>query len=139
MAKITDCFTLVALVFAFFVCLLEFSDAARDACGTVLGVTFYCPTNYHCCDDGLYTCCPSGYICAGTACISIAAIIVPIIIVVVIIVVVVVIIIKKNNARQGTVINPGQPQASGYPPPGQNPMGPPGYSQNQQPPPPPKY
>lgn len=50
-------------------------DAAGEACGTILSVQLYCLTGYHCCDKDLYTCCATGYICAGTSCISIAYVI----------------------------------------------------------------
>lgn len=107
-------------------------DAAGEACGTILSVQLYCLTGYHCCDKDLYTCCATGYICAGSSCISIAVIIVPIIIVIVIILVIVVIIVKKNNARQGVVIQPGQQQGIGNQPPGYgNPT--PGYNQGPAP------
>ncbi|XP_062576795.1 uncharacterized protein LOC134238692 [Saccostrea cucullata] len=72
--------------------------------GQVLGVQLYCPSGYHCCSKIDSTCCSVGFICGGTVCISIAAIVIPCIIVVVIIVVVIVIIIKKKKAHQGVVI-----------------------------------
>lgn len=121
MAKITDFQNyFICFAFAFFVCFFKISDALGEACGTLLSVQLYCPSGYHCCDTGLSTCCATGYFCAGTVCISIAAIIVPIIIVIVIIVVIVVIIVKKKNAQPGTVIHPGQPQVqvANYPSPG---------------------
>ena len=46
--------------------------SALDSCGTLLGVTAYCPSGYHCCDETLLTCCSTGYICiSGTTCLSI--------------------------------------------------------------------
>lgn len=121
MARIAEIFECFALLF--FVNLIELSDAAGEACGTILSVQLYCLTGYHCCDKDLYTCCATGYICAGSSCISIAVIIVPIIIVIVIIVVIVVIIVKKNNARQGVVIQPGQQQGIGNQPPSYDALG----------------
>eukprot|EP00105_Crassostrea_gigas_P038122 XP_019922270.1 PREDICTED: uncharacterized protein LOC105327025 [Crassostrea gigas] len=111
---------------------MEICDALGEACGTLLSFQLYCPSGYHCCDTDLSSCCATGYICAGSSCISIAVIIIPVIIVILIIVVIVVIIVKKNNARQGVVIQPGQQQGMGNPPPSYgNPT--PGY--NQGPPP----
>uniref|UniRef100_K1PW92 Uncharacterized protein n=1 Tax=Magallana gigas TaxID=29159 RepID=K1PW92_MAGGI len=54
---------------------MEICDALGEACGTLLSFQLYCPSGYHCCDTDLSSCCATGYICAGSSCISIAYVI----------------------------------------------------------------
>ncbi|XP_061174450.1 uncharacterized protein LOC133183516 [Saccostrea echinata] len=135
MKKFTE-YLIFALILIIFACFIDLIDTA-ETCGSLLGTQLYCPSGYHCCDKTASTCCAYGYICGGTVCISIAAIIVPCIIVVVIIVVIIVIIVKKNKAHQGVVVSPGYPQSSGYPQPGQHPSHGQINPAGQYPPPPP--
>ncbi|XP_062592461.1 uncharacterized protein LOC134253899 [Saccostrea cucullata] len=132
MKKITEYF-IFAFIFIIVASFIDLIDTA-ETCGSLYGNQLYCPTGYHCCDETATTCCADGFICGGTVCISIAAIVIPCIIVLIIIIVIVVIIVKKKNAQQGVVVSPGYPQTSQNPTHGQfNPAG-------QHPPPPPgKY
>ncbi|XP_061165705.1 uncharacterized protein LOC133174621 [Saccostrea echinata] len=103
---------------------MYFDFSALDSDGTCSSDSD-CPLSfYHCCSGNIW-CCPSGYICTGTAtCISIGAIVGPIVGLIAIIVYVVVCCIcyKKRQQTPGVVYNPqttqpgyGQPQAYGQP------------------------
>ncbi|XP_022344731.2 uncharacterized protein LOC111137540 [Crassostrea virginica] len=73
-----------------------------EACGS--GNCLY---GYHCCSDSTGYCCPDGYICSGTICISLTVIIAPVVIgVVVIIVIIVIVIACKKKRAQGVIIAP---------------------------------
>ncbi|XP_061192857.1 uncharacterized protein LOC133201074 [Saccostrea echinata] len=94
--KIVTCFTFICA------CAISFS-------GEVKGLSdIFCPPNYHHCDGTLY-CCPSGYICIGSAtCLHLAVIIGPIVGLVVLIACVVVCCIccRRRRSTPGVVYSP---------------------------------
>lgn len=101
------------------------SGLLGEVCG--FGACFY---GYHCCSQSSGYCCPDGFVCSGSICISLVVIIAPIVIgVIVIIVIVVVVIACKKKRAQGVVIAPSsnvgynvqhqQTTAYQYGPPGQ--------------------
>ncbi|XP_048735721.2 uncharacterized protein LOC125651182 [Ostrea edulis] len=118
MGKSRDFLPQTILVFSIYsACLICSSDALGEACGSnLLGTQLYCGSQYHCCDTVTQSCCADGYVCTGTICISIVAIVLPCVIAIVVIVAIIstIIIVKNSKVRKGKVISPEPPKPPSY-------------------------
>lgn len=107
------CVTLSCIVYSFYlICTTE----ALNADGTCNSDSDCLLSFYHCC-TGTIWCCPSGYICTGSAtCISIGVIVGPIVGLVLLVVCVVVCVVcyKKKQQTPGVVFNPQTQVNPGY-------------------------